>query len=50
VVDAVVERLEKLRNASAPLSLVTIHGIVVATILEMAPEVFEKKGNDGSVF
>jgi hypothetical protein len=50
VVDAVVERLEKLQNASAPLSLVTIHGIVVATILKMASKIFEKKGNDGSVF
>jgi hypothetical protein len=50
VVDAIVEQLEKLQNASAPLSLVTICGIVVATILEMAPKIFEKKGNDRSVF
>jgi hypothetical protein len=50
VVDAIVERLEKLHGASAPLSLVTIRGIVVATILDMAPEIFEKKGPDGKPF
>lgn len=48
--EAIIERLEKLRDASAPMSLVTIRGIVVATILRMAPEIFEKKGLDGSRF
>ncbi|KAH7902963.1 hypothetical protein BJ138DRAFT_971080, partial [Hygrophoropsis aurantiaca] len=50
VVDAVVKQLELLRSASAPLTLTTIRGIVVATILKMAPEVFEKREKDGSQF
>lgn len=50
MVDAIIKRLEKLWDASAPLSLVTIRGIVVATILDMAPEIFEKKAKDGSIF
>jgi hypothetical protein len=50
VVEAIIEHLEKLCDASAPMSLVTICSIVVATILQMAPEIFEKKGKDESVF
>ncbi|KAF7969102.1 hypothetical protein HWV62_28304 [Athelia sp. TMB] len=45
-----VERLEKLRAAGVPLTLPTFWGIVVATILNMAPEIFEKKRKDGSIF
>lgn len=45
-----MQRLEQLRDSGAPLSLVTIRGIIVAVILRMAPEIFEKKGKDGSVF
>jgi hypothetical protein len=43
-------RLKVLRDASSPITLVTIRGIFVATILDMAPEVFEKVAKDGSVF
>jgi hypothetical protein len=50
VVEAITTRLERLREASAPVTLVTVRGIVVATILKMAPEIFEKRAKDGSTF
>ena len=50
VVEVIVKRLEDLRNAHAPLDLVTIRGVVVATILRLAPEIFECKAPDGSTF
>lgn len=37
-------------KSDAPLTLVTIRGIFVATILDMAPEIFEQKAADGSTF
>jgi hypothetical protein len=43
-------RLIVLRDASSPITLVTVRGIFVATILDMAPEVFEKVADDGSLF
>jgi hypothetical protein len=42
--------LEQLRDAAAPITLVTVRGVVVATILKMAPEIFEKQSKDGSTF
>jgi hypothetical protein len=48
VVDAITKRLEHLREASAPITLVTVRGIVVATILKMAPEIFDKRAKDGA--
>jgi hypothetical protein len=42
--------LEQLCEAAAPITLVTVRGIVVATILKMAPEIFEKKAKDGTAF
>jgi hypothetical protein len=50
VVDAITKHLECLQEASAPVTLVTVHGIVVATILKMAPEIFDKCAKDGSSF
>lgn len=50
VVDAISTRLERLRDAAAPITLVTVRGIMVATILKMAPEIFDKKAADGSTF
>lgn len=43
-------RLESLRREGAPISLVCVRGIMVATILRMAPEIFQKKFSDGSSF
>ncbi len=50
VVEVIIKRLEDLRAAHAPLDLVSIRGVVVATILRMAPEIFEHKAPDGSAF
>jgi hypothetical protein len=35
---------------AAPITLVTVRGIVVATILKMAPEIFERQARDGTTF
>lgn len=50
VVQTIVNRLEALRKAHAPLTLVSIRAITVASILREAPEVFERKAPDGSTF
>ena len=50
VVEVIVSRLKALQDAAAPLTLVTIQGIFVATILDMAPEIFEKEAADGTKF
>jgi hypothetical protein len=50
VVETIRNRLIVLRDASSPITLVTVRGIFVATILDMAPEVFEKVAEDGSSF
>lgn len=50
VVKSIIARLEALRNAGTPLTLVSVRGIVVATITAMAPEIFERKARDGSTF
>lgn len=39
-----------MREAGAPITLVTVRGIVVATITNMAPEIFKKCAKDGSFF
>ncbi|KAN0105518.1 hypothetical protein V8E52_010957, partial [Russula decolorans] len=50
VVEMIKSRLVVLRDASSPITLVTARGIIVATILDMAPEVFKKVAKDGSLF
>lgn len=50
VVDVIIKRLTALRKNHAPLTIVTIRGIAVASILRTAPEIFERKAPDGSVF
>ncbi|VDC01763.1 unnamed protein product [Peniophora sp. CBMAI 1063] len=50
VVAAINKRLVGLRKDGAPISLVSARGVVVATILHMAPEIFEKTFADGSKF
>ncbi|KAF8120185.1 hypothetical protein EV363DRAFT_1191847, partial [Boletus edulis] len=47
---AIVDRLNALRNGSVPLTLVTIRGVVVAMLMNMAPEIFNIKAPDGSFF
>ena len=50
VVDAISTWLEHLHDTAAPITLITVRGIAVATILKMAPKIFEKKAADGSTF
>ena len=50
IVDAITDRLEHLREASALVTLVTVRSIVVATILKMAPKIFERHAKDGTSF
>ena len=50
VVEVIIHQLNGLRDAAAPLTLVTICGIFVATIPEMAPKIFEQKASDGTKF
>src|ERR1700679_914383 len=45
-----MKRLERLQDAAAPITLVTVRGIAVATILKLAPEIFEKQAKDGTSF
>lgn len=45
-----LKSLEQLWDAAAPITLVTICGIAVTTILEMAPEIFSRKDQDGTSF
>ncbi|KAG1866767.1 hypothetical protein F4604DRAFT_1682829 [Suillus subluteus] len=47
---AVITCLNQLRDASVPLILVTIRGIVVALIMQLAPEIFDIKAADSSEF
>jgi len=50
VVKAIREKLEALRDASAPITLVTVRGIFIATIMKLAPEIFDIEYKDGSKF
>jgi hypothetical protein len=50
IVDVIKNRLEFLREKSAPVSLITARAMIVATILEMKPTIFNHKFKDGSSF
>ena len=50
MVDSITKHLDRLREATAPITIVTVHGVIVATILKMAPEIFQKQSEDGSSF
>ncbi|KAI0308553.1 hypothetical protein OF83DRAFT_1180680 [Amylostereum chailletii] len=50
VVEVITKRLKALSDASVPITLVTVRGIVVATILRMQPDIFETQYADGSYF
>lgn len=47
---AIIDRLNALRGGSVPLTLVTIRGISIAMLINMAPEIFDIKASDGSSF
>ena len=50
VVDAIKARLTALRQAGVPLTTISTRGILIATIIRMAPEILKRKFHDGSTF
>jgi uncharacterized membrane protein len=50
VVDMITQYLKALYEACAPITLVMVYGIIMATILHMAPEIFKKTAKDSSYF
>jgi hypothetical protein len=50
VVKVLTGRINDIRDAHAPVAIVTVRGIFVATIRRMAPDIFEKVAKDGSRF
>jgi hypothetical protein len=48
VVEMIKKQLTRLCEAGAPLNLIAVRAIIIATIHKMAPEVFEKRYADGS--
>jgi hypothetical protein len=50
VAETIIKQLNALRDAAAPLTLVTIRGIFVMTILDMASKIFEQKAHNGTTF
>ncbi|KAK6974495.1 hypothetical protein R3P38DRAFT_3378568 [Favolaschia claudopus] len=50
IIDEVISQLKDLRSAGAPLSLASVRCIIIATIRDQAPEIFEQKFKDGSTF
>ena len=50
MVALVKEQLKCLRENHAPVTLVTVRGIMLAVIISKAPELLEKKFADGSTF
>jgi hypothetical protein len=50
VVDSIKGQLTRLREAGAPLNLIGVRAIIIATIHKMAPEVFDRTYADGSYF
>jgi hypothetical protein len=49
-VNTIKDRLIALRKSRAPLTVVTVRGIMLATIIHMNPEILEKPFKDGSKF
>ncbi|KAF7344777.1 DDE superfamily endonuclease [Mycena venus] len=50
VADLITNRVTSLRDAGAPVTLVTVRALFVATILDKAPQIFDKQWKDGSFF
>ena len=50
IVHIVKERLKALRSSSAPLTVITARGVMVATILKNKPEILQRAFSDGSTF
>jgi hypothetical protein len=50
VVDVIQKRLLALRNAGTQLTVITARGVMLATIIRLAPEILQRKFKDGSTF
>ncbi|KAJ7360930.1 hypothetical protein DFH08DRAFT_633482, partial [Mycena albidolilacea] len=50
IVKEIMAQLKDLRAAGAPLSLAMVRCVIIATITDEAPELFEHKFKDGSHF
>ncbi|KAJ7152006.1 hypothetical protein C8R46DRAFT_913655, partial [Mycena filopes] len=50
VVRLIMKRLQAIRDGGAPVTLLTVRAIFVATIQKQAPEIFEKMHEDKSQF
>ncbi|KAJ7937517.1 hypothetical protein B0H13DRAFT_1588528, partial [Mycena leptocephala] len=50
IVKDIISQLSDLRSAGAPLSLATVRCIIIAIIRNQAPEIFERRFKDGSLF
>ncbi|KAF5347663.1 hypothetical protein D9758_014853 [Tetrapyrgos nigripes] len=50
VVKAITSRLQLLRDSKAPISVITARGIMLATIVDMAPALLSHTFKDGSTF
>ncbi|KAJ7934276.1 hypothetical protein B0H13DRAFT_2306007 [Mycena leptocephala] len=50
VVESIMTRLHAIRNGGAPVTLVTVRAIFIATILKQAPEIFDEEYQDKSHF
>ncbi|KAJ7687531.1 hypothetical protein B0H17DRAFT_1300752 [Mycena rosella] len=50
VADLITGRIRGLRNVGAPVTLVTVRALFVATIIDQAPEIFATRAKDGSYF
>jgi hypothetical protein len=50
IVETIKSRLQFLRQRNAPITLITARAMIVATILQMNPSIFDQKFKDGSSF
>jgi hypothetical protein len=50
IVDTIKTRLELLREKNSPVTILTARAIIIASILEKNPEIFQKTLKDGSSF
>ncbi|KAJ7033852.1 hypothetical protein C8F04DRAFT_896586, partial [Mycena alexandri] len=50
IVKEIIAQITDLRAAGAPLSLATVRCIIIATISDEAPELFDRTFKDGSKF
>ncbi|KAJ7798298.1 hypothetical protein B0H14DRAFT_2168254, partial [Mycena olivaceomarginata] len=50
VVESIIKQLRVSRDAGDPLTVITARAVIVAKIIDQAPEIFERSYRDGSQF